>query len=151
MDVNFSESSSEGSSSFQLILDSFLSSAGLPFSDLYSAERIARIFARHNGLFGAHGVYSTVVMVWLFLGQVLRDGKEASCQSAVARVMTYSQLTGKKTPTADTSNYCRARAVVVLLLATACVLDVTISPSRRKQTGETALLRRLIGCNQSWL
>lgn len=70
---NLSESPSEGSSSFQLILDSFLSSVGLPFSNLLSAERIARIFARHNGLFGTHGVYSTAVMVWSFLGQVLRD------------------------------------------------------------------------------
>ncbi|MEQ8633712.1 IS4 family transposase [Gimesia maris] len=210
---NLSESQSEGSSSFQLILDSFLSSAGLPFSNLLSAERIARIFARHNGLFGTHGVYSTAVMVWSFLGQVLRDGKEASCQSAVARVMTYCQLTGKIAPTADTRNYCRARAklsvpalrelsgeianeleeaaeadwlwkgrhaklidgftftmpdtelnqdefpqqsaqspgcglpiaraVAVLSLATACVLYVAIGPYKGKQTGETALLRKL--------
>lgn len=86
------------------------SSAGLPFSNLLSAERIARIFARHNGLFGTNGVYSTAIMVWSFLGQVLRDGKEASCQSAVARVITHCQLTDKTTPTADTRNYCRARA-----------------------------------------
>jgi len=110
MAVNLSESSSENSSNFQLILDSFLSSAGLPFSNLLSTDRIARIFAKHNGLFSTHGIYSTAVMVWSFLGQVLRDGKEASCQSAVARVMTHCQLTGKTTPAADTRNYFRARA-----------------------------------------
>ncbi len=212
---NLPESPSEGSSSFQLILDSFLSSVGLPFSNLLSAERIARIFARHNGLFGTHGVYSTAIMVWSFLGQVLRDGKEASCQSAVARVMTYCQLTGKTTPTADTRNYCRARAklsvpalrelsgeiademeesaeadwlwkgrhaklidgftftmpdteqnqsefpqantqtpgcglpiaraVAILSLATACVLDAAIGPYKGKQASETALLRTLFG------
>lgn len=107
---NLSESSQSRSNSFQQVLDSFLSPAGLPFSKLLSAERIARIFARHKGLFGTHGVYSTAVMVWSFLGQVLRDGKEASCQSAVARVITFCKLTGKTAPTADTRNYCRARA-----------------------------------------
>ena len=110
MAVNLPETSSQGSSSFQLVLDSFLSSAGLPFSKLLSAERIARIFARHNGLFGTHGVYSTAIMVWSFLGQVLRDGKEASCQSAVARIIAFCKFTGEAAPTADTRNYCRARA-----------------------------------------
>lgn len=213
MSGTLSNSSSQHSNSFQQVLDSFLAPAGLPFSKLLSAKRIARIFARHNGLFGTHGVYSTAVMVWSFLGQVIRDGKEASCQSAVARVMTYCQLTGKATPTADTRNYCRARAklsvpalrelsgeianeleeaaekhwlwkgrhaklvdgftftmpdtdlnqdefpqqntqapgcglpiaraVVVLSLATACVLDVAIGLFKGKQTGETVLLRGL--------
>lgn len=213
MSGNLSESTPQRSSSFQQILDSFLLPEGLPFASLLSAERIARIFARHNGLFGTHGVYSTAVMVWSFLGQVLRDGKEASCQSAVARVITYCELTDKTAPTADTRNYCRARAklsvpalrelsgeiaaemeeaadedwlwkgrhaklidgftftmpdtelnqdqfpqqntqtpgcglpiaraVAVLSLATACVLDVAIGPFKGKQTGETALLRRL--------
>ena len=36
---------------------------------------------------------TTVVMVWSFLGQVLRDGKEASCQAAVARVIGVSFFT----------------------------------------------------------
>ncbi|HCO26950.1 MAG TPA: IS4 family transposase [Gimesia maris] len=213
MATNLPESSSQGSSSFQLVLDSFLLSAGLPFASLLCAERITRIFARHNGLFGTHGVYSTAIMVWSFLGQVLRDGKEASCQSAVARVITYCKLTDKTVPTADTRNYCRARgklsvpalcelsgeiaaemeqaadedwlwkgrhaklvdgftftmpdtelnqaefpqaktqtpgcglpiarAVAVLSLATACILDVAIGPYEGKETGETALLRRL--------
>lgn len=213
MSGNLSESTPQRSSSFQQILDSFLLPEGLPFASLLSAERIARIFARHNGLFGAHGVYSTAVMVWSFLGQVLRDGKEVSCQSAVARVITYCELTDKTAPTADTSNYCRARAklsvpalrelsgeiademeeaadedwlwkgrhaklidgftftmpdtelnqeefpqqaaqapgcglpiaraVAVLSLATACILDVAIGPYKGKETGETALLRKL--------
>ncbi|MCA9020646.1 MAG: IS4 family transposase, partial [Planctomycetaceae bacterium] len=36
-----------------------------------------------------------------------------------------------------------ARAVAVLSLATACVLDVAIGPFKGKQSGETALLRKL--------
>ena len=53
-------------------------------------------------------MYSTALIVWSFLGQVLRDGKQASCQ-AVARVVVHQQQTGGPAPTADTGDYCRAR------------------------------------------
>jgi hypothetical protein len=49
-------------------------------------------------------------MVWSFLSQVLRDGKEASCQAAVARVVSYCQQAEISVPTSDTGDYCRARA-----------------------------------------
>jgi hypothetical protein len=38
-----------------------------------------------------------------------------------------------------------ARATAILSLATACVLDVAIDPYAGKETGETALLRELLG------
>lgn len=99
-----------GSGGFQEIVDAFLLRPGLPFAELLSAERIERIFARHGNLFGLDCVYSTMVMVWAFLGQVLRDGKEASCQSAVARIVTHQHQLGRAVPTSDTGDYCRARA-----------------------------------------
>ena len=79
------------SSSFRQTVAAFLSQSGLPFSGLLSAERIERIFARYGNLFGVGRIYSTAVistavMVWSFLGQMLHDGKEASCQSAVPQV-----------------------------------------------------------------
>ena len=46
--------------------------------------------------------------VWPFLSRVLRDGKEVSCQSAVARVVSHCQQAGLTPPTSDTSDYCRA-------------------------------------------
>jgi hypothetical protein len=49
-------------------------------------------------------------MVWSFLGQALRDGKEASCQAAVARLAVHQQQCGGAVPTSDTGDYCRARA-----------------------------------------
>lgn len=100
---------SQRPSSFQQIVDAFLLQPGMPFSSVLPAERIERVFAAYNGLFGG-SVYSTAVMVWSFLGQVLRDGKEASCQAAVARITAHQQLTDGATPTSDTGNYCRARA-----------------------------------------
>ena len=64
------------SSSFRKIVDAFLSGEGLPFTDILSAERIERIFAKHGCQFGHHGIYTAAIMVWSFLSQVLRDGKE---------------------------------------------------------------------------
>jgi putative transposase len=96
-------------SGFRRIAEAFLSQPGLPFTRLVSAERIERVFATHDNLFGGP-VYTTAIMVWSFLGQILRDGKEASCQAAVARVVAHQQQVGGATPTSDTGDYCKARA-----------------------------------------
>jgi hypothetical protein len=88
----------------------FLAGNSLSFARVLSAERVERVFAKHSGLFGRQGIYSTALMVWSFLGQVLRDGKEASCQAAVARVVCYCEHKQMAPPTADTGDYCRARA-----------------------------------------
>ena len=92
------------STGFQRVPDAFLAQPGLPFASLLSAERIERFFAKHNALFGKHGVYNTAVMLWSFLGQVLRDGKDAACQSAVARVVSYCLLVKEVPPTFDTGD-----------------------------------------------
>ena len=205
-----------GSVRFQKVVDAFLTGPGLPFAEIVSAERIERIFARHGCLFGRHGVYTTAIMVWSFLSQILRDGKEASCQSAVARVVSYCEQSGLGSPTRDTGDYCRARsklseaalhelscevaeeleqaadeswlwkgkhhaklidgftltmpdtpknqarypqqkaqkpgvglpiarAVAIVSLATACVTDLAMGPYKGKQTGESALLRSMLG------
>ena len=201
-------------SGFRRILEAFLLQPGLPFAQVLSAERIERVFAKHDNLFGG-SVYSTAIMVWSFLGQILRDGKGASCQAAVARVAAHQQQTGGATPTSDSGDYCRARAKLsedalheltveiaaevqqqadaawlwkgrqaklvdgftftmpdtpanqaaypqhtaqkpgigfpiaracaILSLATACIMEVAVGPYSGKETGETALLRTLLG------
>jgi hypothetical protein len=214
MRTDLPDSEASRSSSFQPVLDGFLAPSGLPFANVLSAERIERVFAKRNALFGEHGIYNTAIMVWSFLGQVLRDGKEASCQAAVAQIVSFRLLLGEEPPTADTGDYCRARAklseaalheltcevasemeaaapdawlwkglhaklvdgftltmpdtvknqiaypqstsqepglgqpiaraVAILSLATAAVMDVAIGPYAGKQTGETALLRTML-------
>ena len=210
------DSPPRGSRGFQKVVDAFLGGPGLPFAEILSAGRIERIFARHDCLFGRHGVYSTAIMLWSFLSQVLRDGKEASCQSAVARVVSYREQAGLSSPTQDTGDYCRARAklseaalhelsgevaeeleqaadeswlwkdkhhaklidgftltmpdtpqnqaeypqpktqkpgvglpiaraVAIVSLATACVMDLAMGPYKGKETGESALLRSMLG------
>jgi len=98
-----------GSGKFREIVSCFLLQPGLPFADILSAERIERIFKKHRNLFGGE-IYSVAVMVWSFLSQVLRDGKEASCQAAVARIVAFKSQRGEPGPTADTGDYCRARS-----------------------------------------
>ena len=116
-------------SSFRQAISSFLSQPGLPFAGILSAERIERIFCRHGNLFGVGRIYSTAVMVWSFLGQVLRDGKEASCQSAVARVVAYQEQRGAASPTSDTGDYCRARNK----LSEAALRDVSVEVAAEMQ------------------
>ncbi len=99
-----------GSRGFQIVVDAFLAGEGLPFARILSAERIERIFAKHGCLFGRGGVYTAAMVAWSFLSQVLRDGKEASCQSAVACIVSHCQQAGIPAPTEDTGDYCRARA-----------------------------------------
>ena len=99
----------ERPSDFRQVADAFLAQPGLPFAHVLSADRIERIFAKHHNIFGG-AVYTTAVMVWSFLSQILRDGKQASCRAAVARVVAHQQQTGGAVPTSDTGNYCRGRA-----------------------------------------
>ena len=105
-----SDSDESGNPEFQKIMDGFLLQPGLPFATVVTDEKINRVFARHGGLFGGNSIYSSAIVLWAFLGQVLRDGREASCQSAVAGIISFCLQVGRDAPTADTGDYCRARA-----------------------------------------
>jgi putative transposase len=107
--ASVTNSQRQGCSDFRRVADVFLAQPGLPFAQVLSAERIGRVFIKHGNLFGGM-VYTTAVVVWTFLRQVLGDGKESSCQAAVARIAVHQQQTGGAVPTADTGDYCRARA-----------------------------------------
>lgn len=48
-------------------------------------------------------------MLWVFLSQVLREGKEAACQSAVVQITAHFIQTGIDPPTKDTGDYCNGR------------------------------------------
>ena len=89
-----SSSSSQSNFTFADAMAGFLHCVGLPFVDILSEHRIAKAFEKHGGFFGR--TYTTPIVLWAFLSQVLRDGKEASCQSAVARISSY--LTGHRLP-----------------------------------------------------
>lgn len=104
------DSENPGRGGFQRIVAAFLTQPGLPFASVLSAERVERVFAEQGNLFGKDAIYSTVLTLWAFLGQALREGKQASCQAAVAEIVAHQQQAGLPIPTSDTGNYCRARA-----------------------------------------
>jgi hypothetical protein len=97
-------------SSFHAVADPFVSQGGLPFADVLTAEDIEQAFAAAGALFGQNDIFSTPIVLWAFLAQVLRDGKGAACTSAVAEIATYMEQTGGTPPCGDTGDYCRARA-----------------------------------------
>ena len=107
---NVTDSCRSASGKFQQVVAAFLAQPGLPFAGVLSAERVQRVFAKHQNLFAMNGIYSTVNVLWAFLGQVLRDGKEAACQAAVAAITAHRLAAGLATPTSDTGDYCKARA-----------------------------------------
>ena len=205
--------SSKRNFNFGNAIEAFLQQDGLPFSDVISAETIGSVFAKYSrGVRGA--IYTNAIVLWAFLSQVLRDGKEASCQSAVARIIAHLTCLRRPAPSSDTGDYCRARAKLpeaalkelsclvaanaqeqvpkewlwkksrptklidgftfmmpdtvknqdaypqhtaqkpgigfpiarvtgIMSLATGAVLAATLGPFSGKETGETALLRRL--------
>ena len=110
MDCSIPNSGGNDRADFWKVFGAFLSEEGLPFAEILSTERIQRVFAKHDGLFGTHGVYTTAVTLWSFLSQVLQDDKQAACQAAVARATCYCLQKRIPFPAADTGSYCRARA-----------------------------------------
>lgn len=103
-------SSRPRSFSFRNTLQAFLVDDNLAFAELLSKEHIERVFLRHGSLHG--GIFHTAIVLWAFLSQVLRDGKEASCQSAVARIGAFLARFGNRVPHSNTGDYCKARATL---------------------------------------
>ncbi len=83
----------------------------LPFGGVLSADRIREIFAEHNVLFGYgdDDIWNTGLTLWSFVGQVLQDGKQSSCNAAVTQATRYMVEHGIKPPSPDSGEYCRAR------------------------------------------
>src|SRR5450759_3807447 len=96
--------------SFQTIVQPFVQEAGLPFAQVLSARDIEEAFRDQDGLFGQEDIYSTQIVLWAFLAQILRDGKGAACAAAVTDIATYCQQMDLAVPCGDTGDYCRARA-----------------------------------------
>ena len=96
---------------FRVLARSFLLEEGLPLANVLPAAEIERIFRRHDAIFGNtyNGVYTTAVVLWAFLAQVLADGKMRGCAAAVARICDFATMIGKKPPSTNTGDYCTAR------------------------------------------
>jgi hypothetical protein len=84
----------------------FLQDGSLPFADVLSADLVARALAA-IGTAWYERVYTPLVTLWVFLGQVLSP--DPSCRAAVARLNAHRVARGQRPCSARTGAYCQAR------------------------------------------
>jgi len=83
----------------------------LPLGHVLSANRIRETFAKSHALFGygENDLWNTGLTLWAFIGQVLQDGKQRSCNAAITNATRYLAERGDQAPSPDSGEYCRAR------------------------------------------
>jgi len=83
----------------------FLQDGGLPFTDILSEELVSQALKAIDGYLDR--IYSPLVTLWVFLGQVL--SADPSCRAAVARLIVHRISRKQKPCSAETGAYCQAR------------------------------------------
>ena len=83
----------------------FLQDGGLPFTDVLTEDIIAHALTTIGGWLDR--IFSPLVTLWVFLGQVL--SADHSCRAAVARLIAHRVAHGQKPCSAQTGAYCQAR------------------------------------------
>jgi hypothetical protein len=84
----------------------FLQDGDLPFTDVLSEDLVERALTAIQ-VFWKDRIYSPLVTLWVFLGQVL--SADHSCRAAVARLMAHRVARGQRPCSAETGAYCQAR------------------------------------------
>src|SRR3954469_4499164 len=83
----------------------FLQDGDLPFTNVLTQEVIAQALASITGWLDR--VFSPLVTLWVFLGQVL--AADQSCRAAVARLIAYRVSRRLRPCSSRTGAYCQAR------------------------------------------
>ena len=83
----------------------FLQEGGLPLTSVLTEEVLAQALVTLDGWLDR--IFSPLVTLWVFLGQVLRA--DHSCRAAVARLMAHRIAQGQEPCSAQTGAYCQAR------------------------------------------
>lgn len=89
-----------------LLRSQFAQADGLAFAEVLPAERIEHAL-REGGATWRDIVYSPLLTLWAFLGQVI--SADGSCRAAVARVLAWLVSRGERPCTPKTDPYCKAR------------------------------------------
>jgi hypothetical protein len=84
----------------------FLQDGELPFTDVLSEGTVAQALAALSVVW-LDRIYSPLVTLWIFLGQVL--SQDHSCRAAVARLIAHRVSRGQRPCSAETGAYCQAR------------------------------------------
>ena len=90
----------------QVLRRQFLQSGELPFTDVLTEAVLARARAALRGRW-LDRVFSPLVTLWVFLGQVLSP--DHSCRAAVARLLAHRLARGQRPCSPQTGAYCQAR------------------------------------------
>jgi hypothetical protein len=101
----------------------FLQDGDLPFTDILTPEVITPALAAVGVWLDR--VFSPLVTLWVFLGQVL--SADHSCRAAVARLIAHRLSRGQRPCSAETGAYCQARQ----RLPESFFADVACSVGRR--------------------
>jgi hypothetical protein len=91
---------------FSFLRRQFLQEGGLPLSDVLSEATIVPAL-ESIGFLWKDRIYTPLVTLWVFLGQVL--SADHSCRAAVARLIAHRLSRGESAPSAETGAYCQAR------------------------------------------
>jgi hypothetical protein len=90
----------------EFLRQQFLQDGGLPFTDVLTEECISKV-VEEIPLCWNECIYTPLVTLWVFLGQVL--SADPSCGAAVARLIAHRVARGLKACSARTGAYCLAR------------------------------------------
>ena len=83
----------------------FLQDGDLPFTNVLTEEIIEQALAALGGWLDR--IFSPLVTLWVFLGQVL--SADHSCRAAVARLLAHRLARGQSPCSSETGAYCQAR------------------------------------------
>ena len=84
----------------------FLQDGDFPFSNILSEQIALKALTAIEACW-LDRIYSPLVTLWVFLGQVL--SQDHSCRAAVARLIAHRVSRGQRPCSAETSAYCQAR------------------------------------------
>lgn len=84
----------------------FLQDGDLPFTDALPEGTVAQALKALDVVW-LDRIYSPLVTLWVFLGQVL--SQDHSCRAAVARLIAHRVSRGQRPCSAETGAYCQAR------------------------------------------
>ena len=90
----------------QFLRRQFLQNGDLPFTDILTEQVVAQALAE-LGKEWLDRIFSPLVTLWVFLGQVLSG--DHSCRGAVARLIAHRLARGQRPCSAATGAYCQAR------------------------------------------
>lgn len=86
----------------------FAQGDGLAFAEVLSAERVERALAEEQASWREE-VWTPLLTLWAFLGQVISKDADAACRKAVDRVLAWLVSRGEEACTPQTGPYCKAR------------------------------------------